>query len=325
MLDFGLYVALFPQLIAGPIVRYRQIAPQLQQRTLSFDGFVSGASRFIVGLSKKMILANMAADLADQVFALDPHLLGASLAWTGLFAYTIQIYFDFSGYSDMAIGLGRIFGFTIPENFAHPYIARSIREIWSRWHISLTTWFRDYLYVPLGGSRRGPLRTYLNLLTVFVLCGLWHGASWNYVVFGLYQGVFLILERQHWLAPLRRVWRPVQHVYTMGVWMLGLAIFRTETLAEAFTMMGAMLGLHGVESELVFLVRGDHRFALAVGALCCLPWVSYARRTLAPRLASGWLDVGLHGLRVACLLVLFGFSCLQLAGGTHNPFIYFRF
>ena len=329
VLDFGLYVALFPQLIAGPIVRYAEIAPQLRQRTLSFDACASGVGRFLVGLAKKMVLANLCSDLADQVFAVDPQLLGAPLAWVGVAALTLFIYFDFSGYSDMAIGLGRIFGFTIPENFAYPFVSRSIREIWSRWHLTLTRWFRDYLYIPLGGSRRGPARTYLNLVTVFVLCGLWHGASWNYVVFGLYHGVFLVLERQRVLQVFRRLWRPLQHVYALAVWMLGLAIFQTASLADAWTYLGALVGANGVTSDVALLVRGDHRFALVAGALCSLPWVpalkNWLRTKSGSELGAGWFGVGLHAARVVALLALFVLACLQLAGGTHNPFLYFRF
>ena len=191
-LDVALYIALFPQLIAGPIVRYATIAPEIARRRTTWDGLVWGIRRFVVGLGKKVLIANTLARPADAVFGLPPSEMSAGLAWLGVACYALQIYFDFSGYSDMAIGLARIFGFPFPENFRYPYVSRSLTEFWRRWHISLSTWFRDYLYVPLGGNRRGPARVYLNLVVVFVFCGLWHGASWTFLVWGLFHGVFLV-------------------------------------------------------------------------------------------------------------------------------------
>ena len=195
LLNFALYKALFPQLIAGPIVRYRDVAREIEQRTVSLDDFASGVQRFIIGLGKKVLIANVMGRAADTIFATPAETLPATLAWTGSIAFMLQIYFDFSGYSDMAIGLGRMFGFHFLENFNYPYIARSVREFWRRWHISLSTWFRDYLYIPLGGNRHGPVRTGANLLLVFLLCGLWHGASWTFLIWGVYHGIFLVLER----------------------------------------------------------------------------------------------------------------------------------
>ncbi len=328
---FGLYLALFPQLIAGPIVRYGDIAREIAARRLSWAGFAAGVPRFVVGLAKKMLVANTLSELADVVFDGDVALLDARLAWIGIAAYTLQIYFDFSGYSDMAIGLGHMLGFTLPENFRHPYVARSVREIWTRWHVTLTTWFRDYVYVPMGGNRRGPARVAFNLVTVFVLCGLWHGASWNYVVFGLYQGLFLVLERQPAVARgLGRLWRPLQHAYALGAWMIGLAIFRTETLAEAGRAQLALLGLARPAGELALLVRNDQWLALGVGALASLPWVPWIRRRAgatgdALDWGPGWRGVLLHGGAACGLAALLLLSVLQLAGGTHNPFLYFRF
>ncbi len=191
----ALYIALFPQLIAGPILRYRDMASQLISRTVTAAGFSAGIQRFVFGLAKKLILANPLGELADKVFAIPSGDLTAGPAWLGIICYGLQIYLDFSAYSDMAIGLGRMFGFHIMENFDYPYISLSIREFWRRWHISLSTWFRDYLYIPMGGNRGAAWRTYLNLTTVFLLCGLWHGASWNFVIWGLLHGVYLVLER----------------------------------------------------------------------------------------------------------------------------------
>lgn len=214
-LRLALFISLFPQLIAGPIVRYVDIARDLVARRETLARFASGVRRFTVGLGKKMLIANVLAEPADRVFGLAPADLTAPLAWLGVAAYTAQIYFDFSGYSDMAIGLGRMFGFEFPENFRHPYAARSITEFWRRWHITLSTWFRDSLYVPLGGNRRGSARTALNLLAVFLLCGLWHGAAWNFVVWGLYHGALLGLERPWRGRRAPGAAAPLRHAYTL--------------------------------------------------------------------------------------------------------------
>ena len=195
-LHVALYISMFPQLIAGPIVRYRDIARQIVDRAVTRQGFASGIRRFAIGLGKKVIIANSLAWPADQIFTIPNHELTTAVAWWGVTCYTLQIYFDFSGYSDMAVGLGRMFGFEFMENFNYPYIARSMTDFWRRWHISLSTWFRDYLYIPLGGNRRGRARTLVNLALVFFLCGLWHGASWTFAIWGLYHGLFLILERR---------------------------------------------------------------------------------------------------------------------------------
>ncbi|MGB5708663.1 MAG: MBOAT family O-acyltransferase, partial [Arenicellales bacterium] len=202
LLNLGLYIALFPQLIAGPIVRYHDIAAQLKTRFVNAGQVAYGIERFVIGLGKKVLIANPMGAVADEIFALPPDSITATVAWTAVACYSLQIYFDFSGYSDMAIGLGRMFGFKFLENFNYPYISQSIQEFWRRWHISLSNWFRDFLYLPLGGNRRGPGRTYFNLLIVFLLCGLWHGASWNFVVWGLLHGSFLVLERIGFLGVL---------------------------------------------------------------------------------------------------------------------------
>ena len=240
LVNMALYISFFPQLIAGPIIRYHDIAAQIENRNVTPDKFAYGIQRFIMGLGKKVLIANTLAMAADQVFAIPAAQLTTGLAWLGITCYTLQIYFDFSGYSDMAIGLGRMFGFEILENFNYPYISSSIREFWRRWHISLTNWFRDYLYIPLGGNRGTPARTYLNLLTVFFLCGLWHGASWTFVVWGLYHGAFLILERLKFGKLLNSAWSPVRHLYTILVFMVGWVFFRSDTLPYALEFLKAM-------------------------------------------------------------------------------------
>jgi alginate O-acetyltransferase complex protein AlgI len=244
--DISCFVSLFPHLVAGPIVRYNVLAEQIQHREHTLDKFTDGIAMFILGFSKKILLANPMGRVADSVFgAANPLALDA---WTGAIAYAFQIYFDFSGYSDMAIGLGRMFGFVIPENFRSPYLSESITDFWRRWHISLSTWFRDYLYVPLGGNRRGPVRVYLNLVVVFVFCGLWHGASWTFLVWGLFHGVFLVAERVAGGGGALGWWRPLTHVYALGVIMVGWVLFRASTLAHAVGILLAMAGLRAAEA-----------------------------------------------------------------------------
>src|SRR6185436_9027443 len=240
--EAALYLLLFPQLIAGPIIRYRDIAAQLTARVVDLDGFATGVRRFVVGLGKKMLIANIVAVPADRLFALPAGELTAAHAWLAASCYTLQIYFDFSGYSDMAIGLAQLFGFRFKENFNYPYVSQSIQEFWRRWHISLSAWFRDYLYVPLGGNRVAPGRVYLNLVTVFFLCGLWHGASWTFVVWGLYHGAFLVLERLGLAAWLGRMPRALRHVYALLVVMVGWVFFRAESLSAAAGLLQAMAG-----------------------------------------------------------------------------------
>src|SRR5205814_6718164 len=248
----ALYLLLFPQLIAGPIIRYRDIADQLALRRVTVDDLACGIRRFVIGLAKKVLIANVVAGPADQIFAMPFAQLSIRHAWLGLVCYTLQIYFDFSGYSDMAIGLGRMFGFRFPENFRWPYVADTVQEFWRRWHISLSTWFRDYLYVPLGGNRVAPSRMYRNLVTVFFLCGLWHGASWNFVIWGLWHGTFLVVER---VAGSRIAgggkgglsvpvaMRVAGHLYTLCVVMIGWVFFRADTLPGSIAFLKAMAGL----------------------------------------------------------------------------------
>ena len=287
--DAALYLLLFPQLIAGPIIRYRAIAEQLTRRVSTLDDFALGVRRFVIGLGKKVLIANTVALPADRIFQMPAEQLSFGHAWLGVLCYTLQIYFDFSGYSDMAIGLGRMFGFRFPENFRWPYIADSVQDFWRRWHISLSAWFRDYLYVPLGGNRAGRARTYLNLLTVFFLCGLWHGANWTFVVWGLFHGTFLVIER---LGASRRLFREdsalgrrpeglhytraLRHAYTLLVVMIGWVFFRADTLTFALVYLKSMAGL-GVAAPTAFSVSWyltpELWLALAAGAIGSMPIV----------------------------------------------------
>jgi alginate O-acetyltransferase complex protein AlgI len=331
--NMALYIALFPQLIAGPIIRFHDIAASILQRDSRLSDVAAGVRRFIIGLGKKVLIANIVGRAADSIFEIPAGQLTPGLAWLGALSYALQIYFDFSGYSDMAIGLGRVFGFRIRENFEHPYLSRSVTEFWRRWHISLSTWFRDYLYIPLGGNRNGSGRTHLNLLIVFLLCGLWHGASWTFVVWGLYHGGFLVLERGFRGRSLR-VWSPLAHAATLLVVLVGWVIFRAETLSQAGAFLAAMAGqASGTGTEWYLEMYLDPVFAMAfaaglVGSVPWLPALVRAWRAAVARSQGGRrtaLDA-LGQLAALAALVAVGLaSAMQLSIATHNPFIYFRF
>jgi alginate O-acetyltransferase complex protein AlgI len=330
-INVALYIALFPQLIAGPIVRYVDIAAQIRERQVTVAGFAEGVQRFIIGLGKKMLIANSAAVVADVVFKIPANELGTGMAWLGIVCYTLQIYFDFSGYSDMAIGLGLMFGFRFLENFNYPYIAKSLTEFWRRWHISLSTWFRDYLYIPLGGNRAGPRRTYANLLVVFFLCGLWHGASWNFVVWGLFHGAFLVLERLGLGRLLERIPTVLRHAYLLLVVMVGWVFFRAEHLGHAWAYLAALAGFAGADawkiSVWVYLDRGLWLLLLA-GALGSTPWLPMVKKWAdsSPNRGPSLAGEGLLSLvRLTALAVVLLASAAVMMAGTHNPFIYFRF
>ena len=320
----ALYIALFPQLIAGPIVRYHDVAAQLVRRHHELDGFAYGVERFIYGLGKKLLIADPLGEVADAAFGVPAGELGTALAWIGLACYTLQIYFDFSGYSDMAIGLGRMFGFRFLENFDYPYVAQSIREFWRRWHISLSTWFRDYLYIPLGGNRISPARTYGNLVVVFLLCGLWHGASWNFVIWGALHGTFLALERAGLERVLAGLWRPLRHAYTLAVVTLAWVFFRAEDLPGAVRYLAALSGVDAAPAALhpwQLYLGHEALLALALGVLLSTP---------VYRRLRGWETAPIVGMwqwapGFAVPMVVLGLSLLRLAAGSYNPFIYFRF
>ena len=323
----ALYMLLFPQLIAGPIIRYRTIADQLAQRVVTLEDFAEGARRFIVGLGKKVLIANNVGGPADRIFAMPAPQLDAAHAWLGILCYTLQIYFDFSGYSDMAIGLGRMFGFRFPENFRWPYVAQTVQDFWRRWHMSLSSWFRDYVYVPLGGNRLGPRRTYVNLVTVFFLCGLWHGASWNFVAWGLFHGGFLVIERLGVGMVVEAIWKPARHVYTMLVVMIGWVFFRSETLTYALAYLQAMAGFGEAAPTpltLAFYLTPETLLALACGIVGSVPIVS-ACREWRDRSSQRWQAFGLDSVATAALMVVLVASIMQVAANTYNPFIYFRF
>jgi len=326
--SFALYILLFPQLIAGPIIRWRDIAMQIAHREERYADFAYGARRFVLGLGKKTLIANTLGQVADGIFGLPASQLTTPLAWLGLACYTLQIYFDFSGYSDMAIGLMRMFGFRILENFNYPYISRSIREFWRRWHISLSNWFRDYLYIPLGGNRRGNARAYANLVIVFLLCGLWHGASWPFVLWGAWHGVFLVLERAGLERPLaRHAW--LAHLYTLLAVMGGWVLFRCDTLAHAVYYYAALCGFAQGDP----LQRPVAEFLDPLALTTLLVAIAFAtpvaRRIGAWREHTSVRGSGVAGIVLSLDVVWLGAVLVAasafLAAGTYNPFIYFRF
>ena len=334
LLDFASFVTMFPQLVAGPIIRYRDVARQLRERRVTAEDFGYGVRRFITGLGKKVIVADNIAVTVDQIFAIPGESLTPDLAWLGAIGFLIQIYFDFSGYSDMAIGLGRILGFRFLENFNYPYISRSLREYWTRWHISLANWFRDYLYFPLGGNRRPMPRVIFNLCVVFFLCGLWHGASWTFVAWGMAHGIFLILERQGLEKLLQRMWVPLQHVYFLVISICIKVIFRAESIGQAWDMIRAMAGFAGGDGIVYnagLYWNPEFASVFLVGILGCLPivpalnrriksWIySRSRRFVSPLAAFHSI------LEVSTLAIIFILAILWIANGTYNPFIYFRF
>ncbi len=320
-LDFGMYVTLFPQLIAGPIVRLKTIAGELRDRRETAALFASGVRRFTVGLGKKVLLANTAGALWEEIGAADPTGLPALTAWIGLAAFTFQIYFDFSGYSDMAVGLGRMFGFRFPENFDHPYLSRSITEFWRRWHISLGTWFREYVYIPLGGNRRGRGRQVLNLLIVWGLTGIWHGASWNFVVWGLFFGILLILEKRFLLRTLERLPRLLSWCYAMLLVMLGWVLFAHASLPEGIRYLAALFGSGAPASPLSLYYLSTNWLPFLLMAL----FSTDLPRRLCHRASA---QVGENTLALAEPLVLSALLLLCVAclvDATYNPFLYFRF
>ena len=329
---FALYILLFPQLIAGPIIRWRDIASQLRTREQRVADFAWGMRRFVLGLGKKVLIANTLGRTADAIFGLPAGELTTPLAWLGVVCYTLQIYFDFSGYSDMAIGLMRMFGFRILENFNYPYISRSIREFWRRWHISLSNWFRDYLYVPLGGNQRGGRRAYANLVIVFLLCGLWHGASWPFVLWGAWHGAFLVAERAGLDSLLRgsgHATRLISHVYALGTVMAGWVLFRCDTLAHAIDYFQALGGFaqgksvrHPIAEYFDPLVAVTLGLA-AIFATPLAPRIGAWRDSVAA--APGRAATAMLGADLVWLTAVGVMASAFLAAGTYNPFIYFRF
>lgn len=321
LVDFGMYMANFPQLIAGPIVRYSEIVDVVRDRKVRLDQIYLGLLTFVIGLSKKIILADSVATVADSIFALPRSELTAGLAWLGAFAYALQIYFDFSGYSDMAIGLGRMMGFEFPQNFNQPYRSQNVTEFWRRWHMTLSRWFRDYLYIPLGGNRVGRFRTYLHLFIVFFLCGLWHGAAYGFIIWGIYHGVMLIIER---ILLVRFGFQPsgwVGQAVTFLLVMVGWVFFRAASLPVAINYLAAMTSfqLPQAAAQAIPIYLGPDKITfLAVAAVCAIFPMERLRAIDLPVYARA-------GIQSAAAVILMAYSCMLIAANGFNPFIYFRF
>ena len=322
-LKLALYISLFPQLIAGPIVRYIDVAEQIEHRTITFDKAYRGTVRFMRGFIKKVLLSNTLAQVATMAFD-DKLAVGSmSMAWIGIICYSLQIYFDFSGYSDMAIGLGKIFGFDFLENFNYPYISGSVREFWRRWHISLSSWFRDYLYIPLGGSRKGAWRTYRNLFIVFFVTGLWHGASYNFILWGLFHGMFLVLERWKLGAFLERIPQVFRHIYTLLIVMIAWVFFRAETLPEAGQYLLQMVNVTHWNWNVVYTnINPEQVTFMILGILFSLPVVD---RFTERFVENGRRKQVWNSLYLAVVGGGFILSICYMTGSGFNPFIYFRF
>ena len=320
IIDFGMYITMFPQLIAGPIVRYADVEKQLRDRHVTAQDFSEGAMRFVVGLGKKVLLANQIGALWSEIYALGGS-SSALMAWLGAIAFTFQIYFDFSGYSDMAIGLGRMFGFKFPENFRYPYQSVSITDFWRRWHITLSTWFREYLYIPLGGNRRGFARQALNLLIVWTLTGFWHGAGWNFILWGLYYFAILFIEKLFLLKVLDRAPKILRHIYSLLLIVLGWVIFACDDIAVLLPFIGSMFGANGALGGLDIYWLTTKAVLLVI---CCIASTELPKKlmiSLSGRLGEKQAFV----LKSVLALLLLGLSMVFLIGDSYNPFLYFRF
>ncbi len=333
-LNLALFISLFPQLMAGPILRYRDVEGQILKRNHTISDFSYGVRRFIMGLGKKVLIADTLAVVVDRIFMIPASELTTGLSWLGITCFAIQIYYDFSGYSDMAVGLGRMFGFRFMENFNYPYISQSLREFWRRWHISLATWFRDYVYIPLGGSRCSRTRNLLNLLIVFILCGLWHGAEWKFILWGLYNGGFILLEHMGFDRLLLRFPRMFRHLYVVSVLIFGYVLFRSPTIDAAISYADVMLGLSGYGTFYYlsgFYLTKKVVLALIVGAVGSTPMASHMWQRIKSSCDSfGWLCSPLFRVSICAFRLMFMVSVLllsviSLAAYTSNPFIYFRF
>ncbi len=322
IISFGAYVALFPQLIAGPIVRYQTIADQIDERAHSFDKFGDGVKRFIVGLAKKVLLANNIGLLWNTISSAEISSLTTLSAWLGIIAYSFQIYFDFSGYSDMAIGLGKMFGFEFLENFDHPYTSKSVTEFWRRWHMSLGTWFRDYVYIPLGGNRKGLARQILNIAIVWLLTGFWHGASWNYVLWGVFYGVLLIIEKFFLLKFLKKAPAFVGHIYTLLAVVIGWVLFGFEDISKGIAFLGVLFGGGAglLNNQSVYMLLSFLPLIL-VCAVASTPLVKNLYTKFTTKASEGVLGT----TEIVTASVAMFLSIAYLISGSYNPFLYFRF
>ena len=324
ILYFALYISMFPQLIAGPIVRYIDIEEQLKERSINPNKFGEGAMYFIRGLAKKVVLANTFGAVYEQVAAMQMGSFSTLIAWVGAIAYAFQIYFDFGGYSDMAIGLGKMFGFEFLPNFNYPYIAKSITDFWRRWHISLSTWFREYVYIPLGGNRCTPSRHILNLLIVWMLTGLWHGAQWNFMFWGLYYGVILILEKYLWGSKIEKLPSAVQHIYAFVLVLFGWVFFFSPTLGYAGQYLKVMFGIgaNGIFDKQGFFMIFTNWLLIVIAILASAP----RGYKLLKKITGCWQSEEVRAIVTCAVYIAMFLLCIAfLVTETYNPFLYFRF
>lgn len=326
ILQFGVYVTMFPQLIAGPILKYHQVERYLQDRRTDLDAISYGAKRFVTGLAKKVLLANNLGLLWKQVTELGTDQMSVLMAWLGIAAFALQIYFDFSGYSDMAIGLGAVLGFHFPENFNYPYVATSVKDFWHRWHISLSTWFKEYVYIPLGGNRKGLPRQLFNILVVWMLTGIWHGAVWNFLFWGLWFALFLILEKLFLGEVLESVPKVFGRVYTLAVVLISWVFFALESPGEILAYLQAMFGMNGVGpvNSLAMFLSNEYLVLLVIALVACLPLGSRLVHALKSSKTGPAMALYRLGEKVipAVLLLL---SVAYIVDASYNPFLYFRF
>ncbi|OQX99820.1 MAG: hypothetical protein B6I24_01760 [Bacteroidetes bacterium 4572_128] len=324
LLDISLYISLFPQLIAGPIVRYNDIINQIKNRIETLELFRSGVQKFIIGLFKKIIFANTFGSVADAIMDSQIENISTPVAWLGIISYSFQIYFDFSGYSDMAIGLGRMFGFRILENFNFPYISKSITEFWRRWHISLSSWFRDYVYIPLGGNRNGIYRTYFNLFAVFLLTGFWHGATWSFIFWGLFHGIFITTEKIGLNKILNKVPKIFSWIYTMLVVIIGWVMFRIEILQNAFDYIKKMFGFGISTNDNFFSYINKELIIIMI--LATISSTTFFEKINLKLIKNSLANTNIYKIIINFIFIfMFLYSIIYINSGSYNPFIYFRF
>ena len=327
LFNLALYISLFPQLVAGPIVRYQTVADQIEQRSHSIDKFGEGVNRFVIGLFKKVVISNSLGVIVDSVFMNNPKDIAVATAWLAIISYSLQIFFDFSGYSDMAIGLGKMFGFDFLENFNYPYISKSVSEFWRRWHISLGSWFRDYVYIPLGGSRRGKVRTYINLFVVWFLTGFWHGASWNFIAWGLYFGILIAIEKAFLEKMILKRFSPIAHIYLILAVIGGWILFRSDNLWYAYDFTKTMFGINKTHlyDATTFTYLNDNLYLIIFAIVLSTPVFPYIGNKIKnknPKLLENIFAYAGNSI-ILCVLLLI--VIMNLVNSTYNPFLYFRF
>jgi alginate O-acetyltransferase len=318
-----LYISFFPQLIAGPIVKYHEVQKEIENRNENIDNIYLGLFRFSIGLGKKVLIANVLGEVANKIFTLNMNVIDYKIAWIGVICYSFQLYFDFSGYSDMAIGLGKVFGFHFLENFNYPYISKSITEFWRRWHISLGTWFKEYLYIPLGGNKKSSRRTYINLFIVFLLTGVWHGAKWTFIIWGLWHGIFIIIERIIKIEKYNKKYEIlIRHVYTLFIVIIGWVFFRAENLSYGIDFLKIMFGIHKnpkIPYDVMYFLDRKILLTLLIGIIASINVIKLNIDKYYK--SNNLMNIGLNIYSIIILIL----SYMSILSSTYNPFIYFRF